>query len=119
MSLRKRAAEAYAAMRPDPGTAEHPADGSAVRDRVRRWCQRMGVTGTPVDIVLEKQSLTGSGGTAGWFRFTVEDIEFLARADSEGRFDVFLADATPDDEPIRDLADLGRNLALRNSDTTN
>ena len=77
----------------------------------------MGVADAPGDITLEKHSASDSGAVAGWFRFTVEDIEFWARADSQGRFDVFLANSTPHDGPIQDLADPGKALARRNPDT--
>jgi hypothetical protein len=122
MSLRDRAEAAFAAGQ------RHTADGptptwssddqaraeAAIRPRILRWCQRMGVTNPPDSIALERQS-SAEHRRAGWFRFTVEDLEFWARTDSDGKFDVFVADSAPHDGPIRDLADLGRVLAARAS----
>jgi hypothetical protein len=73
----------------------------------------MGVADPPDAIPLERQSAAASHVRTGWFRFSVEDLEFWARTDSDGRFDVFLADSAPQDGPIRDLADLGRVLTAR------
>lgn len=120
MSLRQRAESAFAASGRDSGVASLPTDDqsrvkSAARSRIQRWCQRLGVTETPGNIALERRSSPDSGATAGWFRFTVEDLEFWARGDSNGRFDVFLADSTPHDAPIESLVDLGRSLARRNA----
>jgi len=125
VSLRDRAEDACAAAqtgyrpaaartgggRGNLAVAERRQVDSAVRHRVRRWCRRLGVAEPPADIALEKRFSAEPDTAAGWFRFAVEDIEFLARADSTGRFDVFLAGGAPDDGPIHDLADLGRALA--------
>lgn len=122
MSLRDRAEAAFAAQRPhavDSPTYSWSDDDqahaeAAIRPRILRWCQRLGVTDPPDSIALERQSSAGHRRT-GWFRFTVEDLEFWARTDSDGKFDVFVADSSPQDGPIHDLADLGRVLAARTS----
>ncbi len=120
MSLRKRAESAFAAASGTEGGIESvSADErsrveSVARSRIYRWCQRMGVTETPGKMSLERRSSSDSGTTAGWFRFTVEDLEFWARADSDGRFDVFLTGSPSHEAPIESLVDLGRALSGRN-----
>lgn len=119
MSLRQRAEGAFAASGAECGIEGLAADErsrveSVARSRIHRWCQRLGVNETPGSISLERRSSSDSGTTAGWFRFTVEDLEFWARADSDGRFDVFLAGSSSYEAPIESLVDLGRALARRN-----
>lgn len=123
MSLRRRAEGAFAASGAQGGVDILAADErarveSVARRRIHRWCQRMGVTQMPDKISLERRSSSDSGTTAGWFRFTLEDLEFWARADSDGRFDVFLTGSSSHDAPIESLIDLGRALAGRNTHTS-
>ncbi len=123
MSLRRRAEGAFAAPGAQGGIDTLAADERArveseARRRIHRWCQRMGVTQMPDKISLERRSSSDSGMTAGWFRFTVEDLEFWVRADSDGRFDVFLNGSSSHDAPIESLIDLGRALAGRNTHTS-
>lgn len=127
MSLRQRSEDAFVAsgresevqsMSADERSRVESADErsrveSAARSRIERWCQRMGVTETPRDLSLERRFSSGSGTNSGWFRFSVEDLEFWARGDSDGRFDVFLADSSPHDAPIESLIDLGRSLVSK------
>lgn len=117
MSLRERAENALAANGSKRGGIESFAADeqsrveAVARSRIHRWCQRMGVTQTPGSISLERRSESHSGTTAGWFRFAVEDLEFWARADSDGRFDVFLSGSSSHNAPIENLVDLGKALA--------
>lgn len=116
MSLRQRAEDAFAAHGSKRGGIESFAADEQSRveavaqTRIHRWCQRMGVTQTPGSISLERRSESDSGTTAGWFRFAVEDLEFWARADSDGRFDVFLNGSSSHNAPIGSLVDLGKAL---------
>lgn len=123
MSLRKRAESAFAASGAEGGIESLAADErsrveSVARSRINRWCHRMGVSEAPDKISLERRSSSDSGPTAGWFRFTVEDLEFWARADSDGRFDVFLTGSSSHEAPIESLVDLGRALAGRNANSS-
>ena len=120
MSLRQRAESAFVSSGAAGGAESLPAGDqaaveSAARSRIQRWCQRMGVTEPPGNVSLERRFSSDSGATAGWFRFTAEDLVFWARGDSNGRFDVFLADSSVHDAPIERLVHLGRSLASRNT----
>lgn len=123
MSLRKRAESAFATVGTRSGLGGVDVDERSrveaiARSKIHRWCQRMGVTQMPDKISLERRSSSDSGSAAGWFRFAVEDLEFWARGDSDGRFDVFLAGSSSHETPIKSIVDLGRVLADRNTDSS-